>query len=146
MESFRPLRGKQQFCSPQCYRLSPQYKKQLAEQNRKRRLADAANPVAVRAENNRSNLRRYGLTPEMFETKLAAQAGVCVICGNPPKPDGIRAASRLHVDHDHVTGVVRDLICNNCNRGLGYFRDDPALMRVAAEYIERHRLADERTG
>lgn len=84
-------------------------------------------------------LARYGLTPEDHDRMLAEQGGVCAICSQPPKPNGIKAASRLHADHDHITGRVRDLLCLNCNRGLGYFRDDPALLRAAAAYIERHR-------
>jgi len=70
---------------------------------------------------------------------LAAQQGRCAICGDPPDPDGVRAASRLHADHDHTTGMVRELLCVRCNSGVGLFRDDPALLRVAAAYIERHR-------
>ena len=70
---------------------------------------------------------------------LSGQGGLCAICGQPPKPDGVRAAGRLHVDHDHVTGAVRALLCNECNRALGYLRDDPNLMRAAAEYVELHR-------
>ena len=92
-------------------------------------------------ENLRNNIRKYGLTVAEFEAMLAAQDGLCMICGKPPKPDGVRAASRLHIDHDHATGENRDLICLNCNRGLGYFKDDPVLMRAAAEYVERHRAS-----
>jgi Recombination endonuclease VII len=91
--------------------------------------------------NLRTNLRRYGLTPEQLAEKVAAQGNCCAICGEPPDPSGIKAASRLHVDHDHVTGVNRDLLCVRCNQGIGYFKDDPVLFRAAAEYIERHRAA-----
>jgi hypothetical protein len=93
----------------------------------------------VRALNLKNALRRYGVTVEWFTTKLAEQGGACVLCGHVPPPGAIKAASRLHVDHDHATGLVRDLLCTCCNQGIGYFRDDPDLMRRAAEYIERHR-------
>ena len=94
---------------------------------------------ARREVNFRGNLAKYGVTPDQHAAMMEAQGNRCIICGNPPKPDGVRAASRLHIDHDHVTGKIRDLICNHCNRGVGALRDDPALMRAAAEYIERHR-------
>ena len=74
--------------------------------------------------------RRYGITSEEAALMLAAQSGVCAIC---------RAAPAKHVDHDHATGAVRDLLCFNCNGGLGQFKDDPALLRAAARYVEAHR-------
>lgn len=55
---------------------------------------------------------------------------VCDICGNV---DRDRA---LAVDHDHKTGALRGYLCGHCNRGLGFFRDSPTLMRKGAEYIE----------
>jgi hypothetical protein len=45
----------------------------------------------------------------------------------------------VHVDHDHATDAVRALLCVDCNGGLAQFRDDPAVLRAAAEYVERHR-------
>jgi hypothetical protein len=50
----------------------------------------------------------------------------CVICGDE---------ENLVVDHDHVTGKVRGILCNHCNRGLGHFRDSPILLEFAAQYI-----------
>lgn len=72
---------------------------------------------------------------------LAEQDGRCAICGEPPDPNGVRASSRLHVDHDHTTGENRSLLCTRCNQGLGYFRDDPDLIEAAARYIRNHRKA-----
>lgn len=61
---------------------------------------------------------------------LAFQDGLCAIC---------RTAPAVHVDHDHETGAVRALLCFNCNGGLGQFKDDPYLLRMAAFYVEHHR-------
>ena len=72
---------------------------------------------------------RYGITGAEASRMLEAQAGLCAIC---------RVRPAEHVDHDHVTGRVRRLLCFNCNGGLGQFRDDPFLLRAAAEYLDQH--------
>jgi hypothetical protein len=73
-----------------------------------------------------------------YEDMLAAQDGKCFLCRRPAS-GGLRATARLHVDHDHQGGQIRQLLCNGCNRGLGYLNDDPALLRAAADYIESFR-------
>jgi hypothetical protein len=81
--------------------------------------------------------RRYGITAEEADAMLEAQGGLCAIC---------RAAPAAHVDHDHLTGSVRELLCFNCNGGLGQFKDDPAVLRAAADYVERHRARQAAAG
>jgi hypothetical protein len=76
--------------------------------------------------------RRYGITGEEADAMLASQGGLCAIC---------RAAPAVHVDHDHATGAVRALLCFNCNGGLGQFKDDPAVLRAAADYVRFHTLS-----
>jgi hypothetical protein len=76
--------------------------------------------------------RRYGITVEEFDVMLALQEGLCAIC---------RSAPAVHVDHDHRTGGVRALLCFNCNGGLGQFKDDPDVLREAAEYVRFHALS-----
>lgn len=73
--------------------------------------------------------RKYGLTESTHDSMLAEQGGVCAIC-KAPSPDS--------VDHCHGTGRVRGILCRRCNAGLGYFRDQPALMRKAARYLRAH--------
>lgn len=139
-QEFRPARRKQLWCSYDCYKTSGNLRQSRALTAYKRRLENNPDPSGRQAENFKYNLMKYGMTIADYEAKLAAQDGVCMLC-HRPAPGGIKAASRLHVDHDHVTGRNRDLLCMNCNRGLGYFKEDPALMRAAAEYIERHRAS-----
>lgn len=86
-----------------------------------------------RRDRNTFRQRLYGVPLDVYRAKLAAQNGLCAICGGPP---GKRS---LNVDHDHVTGKVRDLLCATCNTGIGGLKDDPILMRRAADYIDRHR-------
>lgn len=133
--SFEPMNILQHTCSKACYLAQPEIVARAAELRRKPdRLAK------VRASNRRNNLRIFhGITVEEFEAKMVAQDGKCMICGQPPKPGGKGSSANLHADHDHLTLARRDLLCINCNVGIGHFRDDPALMRAAAEYIERHR-------
>lgn len=111
----------------------------IERKNAVRRIANAPDPDKRRRINLAQNLRTYGLTVEQFEAMRATQGNRCAICGQPPDPNGVRAASRLHVDHDHNTGAVRDLLCNRCNQGVGYFNDDPGLFAAAAAYIRKHR-------
>jgi hypothetical protein len=89
-----------------------------------------------------ANLRQnYGITIEQFETMLAAQGGRCAICRKP-----FRRSFDTHVDHDHATGRVRGILCSACNNGLGRFRDDPAVLRHAARYLERDRMRGDAPG
>lgn len=72
--------------------------------------------------------RRYGIDLPEYEALLAAQGGVCAICG---------AESPNHIDHDHATGKVRGILCFNCNGGLGQFHDDKSLLLSAVLYLDR---------
>jgi hypothetical protein len=152
-KTFQPVRDNQISCNRTCLLKCPSYieaqrrtdrrPERQARSNQLRRPSNPeANPDRIktnRTNNRRHQLAQYGVTPEQYNQALEDQNGVCMICGQPPKPDGTRAASCLHQDHDHTTGVPRDLLCGTCNQGLGFFKDDPVLLRAAADYIERHR-------
>lgn len=99
--------------------------------------------VRRRASSRRHRFsEKYGITPEEYDVMHAEQGGRCSICDRPEsKVDRHGTEYRLAVDHDHATGRVRSLLCSLCNRGIGYLGDEPARLRLAAAYIERHRDA-----
>jgi hypothetical protein len=82
-------------------------------------------------------LRRYGVTRDWYDETLAAQGGGCAICNNTEI--GRRGHTHFHVDHNHSTGKVRGLLCDLCNRDLGYFKDNENLLTYAAEYLEKNK-------
>ena len=79
--------------------------------------------------------KKYNVTVEWYDTQLKEQNGKCMICGTT---EGGGISSTLHVDHDHETGAVRDLLCRSCNTGLGLFKENTALLKKAIEYVNRH--------
>lgn len=87
------------------------------------------NPARAALLGKRGNLKaNYGITVEAYDALFVAQDGKCAIC----RGDGTRA---LAVDHCHETGLIRGLLCDSCNNGLGRFRDDADLLLRAAEYL-----------
>lgn len=73
--------------------------------------------------------RRYGITEQEVDKLYRQQNGRCAICRNKP----IRA---LGVDHCHSSGTIRGLLCENCNRGLGLFKDNVRSLQKAITYLE----------
>lgn len=88
----------------------------------------------------RTNLKKYGMSLEDYNSLLDKQNGVCAICLT--KEDGIHRHGRplpLSVDHCHKTSVVRGLLCGACNSGLGHFRDDIPRLVGAISYLKGFR-------
>lgn len=79
-------------------------------------------------------LRKYGITEASYKKKLKSQKGRCAICDR--KNPG-RNNKHFLVDHDHITGRVRGLLCHRCNGGLASFGDEPIRLRKAAKYLEK---------
>ena len=104
-----------------------------------------AKSVAWRAANlERSNMQRHraatisrlGITAEAYDSLVTPDA-VCEACGASKGQIRGGAVSQLTVDHDHVTGKVRGLLCHPCNIALGQAGDDPTVLRALADYVER---------
>mgnify|MGYP000231653318 CR=1 FL=1 len=79
---------------------------------------------------------KYGLTLEQYDALLALHNNGCHICGNLTTGT-TNGAAHFMVDHCHKTLQVRGLLCTNCNRGLGNFKDSPELLLRAIDYLNR---------
>ena len=107
-----------------------------ANKEKRKKYASNRRPV-MRARELR---REYGITPEHYDLMLSNQQGRCAICGTD-KPEDSKGRG-FHVDHDHLHGEVRGLLCGTCNWGLGHFRDDVDRLEQAVRYLRGKRLID----
>ena len=112
------------------------YWRQCGELNAQRREKRSADPEfrerLLERQNERRHMLVYGLSREDYQRMLIAQNGACAICHRKSK-------RRLCVDHCHITGEVRGLLCHNCNTALGLLDDDPKRMLAAGRYVLRAR-------
>lgn len=90
------------------------------------------NPILTSANARRCKIKRlFGITEKQYNDLLSFQSDVCAICKKKSR-DG----RRLHIDHNHTTKQVRGLLCHDCNRGIGIFKDDYELLESALKYIK----------
>jgi hypothetical protein len=73
---------------------------------------------------------KYGLSLETFRALVQAQEGVCAICGARPA---------VAVDHDHVTGRIRGILCKQCNLAIGLIGESMSTLKNAMEYLKKYR-------
>lgn len=74
--------------------------------------------------------QRYGISLEEYEVHVTATDGVCPCCGKSGR-------KKMCLDHDHLTGAIRGVICSACNSGIGLLGDDVEGLRKAIAYLER---------
>lgn len=94
------------------------------------------NKIFKKEENNliakRSRLKLiYKITIEDYDILFKNQNGKCAICGKYQS----ELKKELNVDHCHITGKVRGLLCLDCNHGLGKFFDNSEILQNAVDYI-----------
>ena len=80
------------------------------ERKRRAKAYKLKNKAKIAKQNRERQLKQYGLTLELYNALLLSQGGVCAICKTKPHKRS------LNVDHDHLTGVVRGLLCYKCNK------------------------------
>lgn len=72
---------------------------------------------------------KYGINRDTFTNVLAKQDGKCAICHE-------EFTKTPHIDHNHITGAARGLLCNRCNLGIGIFFEDVTILQSAIDYIQ----------
>ena len=96
----------------------------------------AENPELMKKKDRKNMLKRFwNMTPEQYDEMLQKQNGTCALCdrteSNPNK--------RLCIDHDHTTGKIRGLLCDNHNRAMGLFKDSIEDLEKAIVYLKSYR-------
>lgn len=82
-------------------------------------------------QRNYKYLLYYGISLQEYNKMFDEQNGCCFLCNKHQS----ELNQTLHVDHNHETGVVRSLLCQKCNMGLGLFNDDKILIKKVLEYV-----------
>lgn len=112
-----------------------------------------ANPEACRAKTKRWQIKnfalikqkrklikdslmcaKYQITQEYRNQLLEKQSGLCAIC----RVVAHTSRKPLHIDHDHVTGKVRGLLCHSCNVGIGFLKENTEILENAKQYLSKH--------
>jgi len=84
--------------------------------------------------------KKYGLDAGEFDawwTVFKGKCGICSIEMTMPLPTQGQSLTAVCVDHDHVTGNIRGLLCNACNKALGLFKDDPQILINASKWVSK---------
>jgi len=81
-----------------------------------------------------NRFRIYGITQREFDNILSSQNGACKICKIKLTLSGT-SVTRACIDHCHKTNIVRGILCQQCNKGIGHFNDNPELMKAGADYL-----------
>ena len=103
------------------------------------RRAQKNDPDRIRTNLRRSRLKKYNLSETGLLTMWNSQAGKCAICTSSITINGSRRnKSGAQIDHCHLTGKLRSLLCTRCNTGLGNFKDDRKILLSAVTYLAVH--------
>lgn len=107
----------------------------MKESSRKSRLREMSDPEKRDkiSKRNRAHWlnRQYGISTEEHASILSRQGNACAICKSPNS--GFYRG--WHTDHDHITGMVRGILCASCNHMLGKAKDNVGILAAAIEYL-----------
>lgn len=77
---------------------------------------------------------KFGLSAEEQNAMLVSQNYCCAIC----KVNQVELIRRLAIDHDHDTKVIRGMLCDKCNRGIGLLQDSISILETAVKYLKKY--------
>lgn len=115
------------------------YDKAYRIKNKEKRLQAAIKWNIENKESRRISSRKhwlkktYQISPEEWDNKFEKQKGCCSICGRHQS----EFKRQLSVDHNHITGEVRDLLCTSCNQAFGYVNEDINILEKMIAYAKR---------
>jgi len=93
------------------------------------------NPEMMLQRMLRRTARRIGIVGQIvidhYYKQFMKQQAQCAICG--------QVSDRLYVDHNHSSKQLRGLLCNTCNRGIGFLKDSSIVLQKAANYLEKYK-------
>lgn len=99
----------------------------------------AENKVSFNEKVRRCSIKyRFGITEWTYNNMCDWQGFTCAIC-REMEPTVAGKMMRLAIDHDHSSGVVRGLLCGNCNKAIGQLNDSPERLEAAAHYLRFNR-------
>ncbi len=97
-----------------------------------------ANPKLPERKRKEKYKQRYGITIQQYEELYTHQNGRCKLCHKIETTinNKTKKVARLSIDHNHQTKAIRGLLCNNCNRALGLFKDNTQTLENAIKYLK----------
>lgn len=105
-------------------------------QRQQRVLADSAFKDQLKQNTRKWRLaNEYGISEVEWFTMFTTQDGTCAVCQAK-----FTHPEQMKVDHNHTTGVVRELLCNNCNVGIGMLGEDITRLQNAIQYLTKHSI------
>lgn len=111
--------------------------KEPSEFNKDKSRKDGRTSYCRQCHREHKELKKiYGLSMDEYNQILLEQGGVCAICG------GNNNGKTLQVDHDHVTDMVRGLLCIRCNTALGLMGDDMIVVQRMYDYLSPRRMLE----
>ena len=105
-------------------------------------------------QSHKERYRRFGITEHEYNEMIAKQGNRCAICQEMETATRLGKVRALSVDHNHQTGMVRGLLCSDCNTGIGKLKENRKTLLSAVKYLDHHsdcedvviNLSEERNG
>jgi hypothetical protein len=115
-------------------KLAPEKVREAMQKHRDKVKQDPEKSLALKQQKQEYYYQStYGLTTQQVEDMKTAQKYSCAICG-----DVFKSTKDAHVDHNHTTGKVREVLCSACNHGIGKFAESEERLLKAIEYLRKH--------
>ncbi len=97
----------------------------------------AKNKAHQKARDFVRNCNRFGITAEEYRDRIKAQNRKCAICKRHESSRRNGCLKNLAIDHCHITGKIRALLCHSCNTAIGLMQEDPKRFIAASRYLRK---------